>query len=585
MKTYHPARTSFRDFNWQVFHTLFLLTLLFVSSFSTSIFAQRTITQSHSNQKARAFNSKVAKILPINNNTEEFNPNTEQRQVVEAMVELPFHKSAQKVNVELVDGMAIMEGDIVLGPAIMFNPDVQHSVVIKGNNYRWPNGRVPYIISSNHPQTQTILDAIAHVNEKTNVCVIPRTNESDYVKFVYKSGCWSMVGRQGGEQEISIGSGCGFGAAVHEILHAIGAWHEQSRGDRDNHVTIHWENIKSGKEHNFNKHSLDGIDIGSYDFGSIMHYGSTAFSKNGKPTITSKVRGQTLGQRNGLSPRDIAGIKAIYPNSVGCGSDISWVSHHGMSSAEYQKKFNQYVGQSKMTLTHVSGYNVNGKDYYAAIWEKQNNPPAWVARHAMTSDQYQAEFNKWTAKGYRPTTVSGYSVGNSARYAAIFRKVSGGAWVARHGMTSAQYQTEFDKWTKQGYRPVVLSGYGVAGKDYYAAVFEKKSGGAWVARHGLNSAQYQAEFNKWTKDGYRLVNVSGYYANGSDRYAAIFEKTTGGAWVARHNLTSSQYQAEFNTNSQAGYELIDVSGYSNGSSARYAAMWQKPSRGFTLKVK
>ncbi len=583
MKTYHHV--IFRNFNWQnSFSIYFLFALLLISSFNISVFAQRTI-RPQSNQKARVFNNRVAKVLPINNNTEEFNPTTQKREVVEAMVELPFHKTAQKVNVELVDGMAIMEGDIVLGPAILFNPDVQASVVIKGNNFRWPNGRVPYVISGNHPKTQTILDAIAHVNEKTNVCVIPRTNEQDYIKFVYKSGCWSMVGRQGGEQEISIGSGCGFGAAVHEICHAIGAWHEQSRGDRDNHVTIHWENIKEDKKHNFNKHSADGIDIGSYDFGSIMHYGATAFSKNGKPTISSKVAGKTLGQRTALSAKDIAGIKAIYPNSVGCGTDISWVSHHGMTSAEYQKKFNQYVGQSKMTLTHVSGYNVNGKDYYAAIWEKQNNPPAWVARHAMTSAQYQAEFNKWTKAGYRPTTVSGYSVGNSARYAAIFRKVSGGAWVARHGLTSAQYQTEFNKWTKAGYSPVVLSGYGVAGKDYYAVVFEKKSGGAWVARHGLTSAQYQAEFNKWTKAGYRTVNVSGYYANGSDRYAVLFEKKSGGAWVARHGLTSSQYQAEFNKNSRSGYELIDVSGYSKGSSSRYAAIWQKPSNRFALKRK
>ena len=549
----------------------------------TNLQAQRTATK-RTTKRATPFNSRVAKILPAqsHNNTEEFNPTTQERRLVEATVELPFHKSPQKVNVELVDGMAIMEGDIVLGPAILFNPDVQHSVVIKGSNYRWPNGRVPYIISGNHPKKQIILNAIAHVNEKTNVCVVPRTNEKDYVKFVYKSGCWSMVGRQGGEQEISIGSGCGFGAAVHEICHAIGAWHEQSRGDRDKHVTIHWENIKADKKHNFNKHSSDGIDIGSYDFGSIMHYGATAFSKNGKPTISSKIPGKKLGQRKELSPKDIAGIKAIYPKSVGCNSQISCVAHHGMSSSEYQKKFNQYVGQSKLTLTHVSGYNVGGKDRYAAIWKKQSNPKPWVARHGLTSAQYQAEFNKWTKAGYRPIKVSGYSVGNSARYAAIFQKSSGGAWVARHGLTSAQYQAEFNKWTKAGYRPTVLSGYGVGGSDRYAVVFEKKSGNAWVARHGLTSAQYQAEFNKWTKAGYRPVNVSGYYANGKDRYAVLFEKKSGGAWVARHGLTSTQYQAEFNKYTGQGYQLIDVSGYSNGSSARYAAIWQKPLRIFKL---
>jgi Bacterial tandem repeat domain 1 len=55
----------------------------------------------------------------------------------------------------------------------------------------------------------------------------------------------------------------------------------------------------------------------------------------------------------------------------------------------------------------VSGYGVNGKDYYAAIWDKSSSP-AWVARHGMTSAQYQAEFDKYVGQGYRLVQVSGY---------------------------------------------------------------------------------------------------------------------------------------------------------------------------------
>ena len=56
-----------------------------------------------------------------------------------------------------------------------------------------------------------------------------------------------MVGRSGGAQRLTLGNGCvQIGVIVHEFLHAIGFWHEQSRPDRDNHIWIYWQNILGG---------------------------------------------------------------------------------------------------------------------------------------------------------------------------------------------------------------------------------------------------------------------------------------------------------------------------------------------------
>ena len=249
-----------------------------------------------------------------------------------------------------------------------------------------------------------------------------------------------------------------------------------------------------------------------------------------------------------------------------------WVARHGMTAAQYQSEFNTWVSQG-FRLADVSGYNVAGVPRFAAIWVKKAGP-AWVARHGMTSAQYQTEFNTWVGKGYRLVVVDGYEQSGQARYAALWELKSGPAWVARHGMTSAQYQNEFDTWVGRGYRLKWVQGYGIGSTDYYAAIWERTTGPAWVAHHGMTSATYQGTFNAYVAQGYRLTHVSGYNAAGTDYYAAIWEKSPGPAWVARHRLTSEQYQQTFNTLTSQGYRLKLVDGYAIGTTARYAAIFE-----------
>ena len=228
-----------------------------------------------------------------------------------------------------VDGQAIFEGDIVLGAV----QDLQQqktqgleprSIGITGAQFRWPNAQVPYEIDPGLPNQQRVTDAIAHWEAHTRIRFVQRTaaNQAqfpDFVRFVSGSGCSSTVGRRGGQQNVTLGSGCSAGNAIHEIGHTIGLWHEQSREDRDSFVTIVWANIDPTLQFNFSQHITDGDDLGAYDYGSIMHYPHDAFSINGKDTIIPKQSlpsGVVMGQRTALSTGDLAGVAALYPGAT-----------------------------------------------------------------------------------------------------------------------------------------------------------------------------------------------------------------------------------------------------------------------------
>ncbi|XP_072934624.1 hatching enzyme 1.2-like [Epargyreus clarus] len=204
------------------------------------------------------------------------------------------------------------EGDILM-PQLTRNG-------IRDQTSRWPNGIIPYLIDGRFSQEQRelIMRAIADYHRLTCLRFVPYNGQTDYI--VIKSsntGCWSSVGKIGGRQEVNLQSpGCVSkkGTILHEILHAVGFMHEQSRHERDDFVTILYQNIKPGSENNFKKadpkHTHD-YGVG-YDYNSVMHYSEYAFSKNSQKTINPKISGVKLGQREGLSRGDVKKVNNMY---------------------------------------------------------------------------------------------------------------------------------------------------------------------------------------------------------------------------------------------------------------------------------
>ncbi|XP_026250598.2 tolloid-like protein 2 [Urocitellus parryii] len=197
----------------------------------------------------------------------------------------------------------------------------------------WPGGVIPYVIGGNFTGSQRAIfkQAMRHWEKHTCVTFIERTDEESFIVFSYRNcGCCSYVGRRGGgPQAISIGKNCDkFGIVAHELGHVVGFWHEHTRPDRDQHVTIIRENIQPGQEYNFLK--MEAGEVSSlgetYDFDSIMHYARNTFSRGVfLDTILPRrddngVR-PTIGQRVRLSQGDIAQARKLY-KCPACGETL-----------------------------------------------------------------------------------------------------------------------------------------------------------------------------------------------------------------------------------------------------------------------
>ncbi|KAJ2998110.1 hypothetical protein HDV02_004787 [Globomyces sp. JEL0801] len=120
---------------------------------------------------------------------------------------------------------------------------------------------------------------------------VPVNSTENHVEMSDGSGCFANVGMIGGKQILGLSVSCDMRSARHELAHALGFIHEQSRPDRDEYVNINFDKIQVN---------------------SMMHYSGTAFSIDGSPTITRK-DGSKIERKTEITLFDSAGMYLAYP--------------------------------------------------------------------------------------------------------------------------------------------------------------------------------------------------------------------------------------------------------------------------------
>ncbi|KAL6422992.1 hypothetical protein ACFW04_010466 [Cataglyphis niger] len=200
--------------------------------------------------------------------------------------------------------------------------------VTKDKTLLWPNGVINYYVHSsivNEPMKFAMLESALHIiMSKTCIKFIRIQHKelpaNNWVNITgHLKGCFSDLGRNAyGPTTLNLDVNTCFrtiGHPIHEMLHALGLYHEHMRPDRDEYITIIWGNIKKGNAFNFyslNKNIITDYGL-PYDYDSIMHYSMTAFSINkAVPTIIPMASTVEIGQRDHMSYYDIQKLLITY---------------------------------------------------------------------------------------------------------------------------------------------------------------------------------------------------------------------------------------------------------------------------------
>ncbi|XP_067104655.1 low choriolytic enzyme-like [Osmerus mordax] len=245
---------------------------------------------------------------------------TEVETSVELSEGLPVSVLLERANRNRVldlGGPILVEGDIAVDSEAERNADPCTSRGCMWGKFSDGNVYVPYYISNQYSSRErSIIErGLGSFSSVSCIRFRPyRNSDRDYLSIEPRSGCSSYVGRRGGGQTVSLDrQGCLYhGTVQHELLHALGFNHEQTRSDRDKHIRIYWENIIDSYKFAYDK--IATLNQGTpYDYNSVMQYHRYAFSKNNKPTMVPIPNGNlAFGEATEMSRNDIIRLTTLY---------------------------------------------------------------------------------------------------------------------------------------------------------------------------------------------------------------------------------------------------------------------------------
>jgi CubicO group peptidase (beta-lactamase class C family) len=226
----------------------------------------------------------------------------------------------------------------------------------------------------------------------------------------------------------------------------------------------------------------------------------------------------------------------------------------------------------------LSLYGKTSSPVYAAVMIKR---PVVVAQHdwpLMTATQFQQTFDEQAKLGYGPVMIAATGSASDPRFAAVFQPLNP-IPLTRHGLGSGNpgdtgtIQGMDAQARTQGLLLHWAASYGDPGNPRYAAIWMPNTDTTLWNNDGVADLPeaYQARFNAETSAWCRPSFVT---LNSDNKYLSVFIDREIGPWVARHGMSPSDYQSEFDTwTSKSFFPICVQAAGADAGSARFAALF------------
>lgn len=215
-----------------------------------------------------------------------------------------------------------------------------------------------------------------------------------------------------------------------------------------------------------------------------------------------------------------------------------------------------------------------GFPHHATLWIEAADSP-WMVIEDLDARGYRQASAKYESRGYRLRRINGFETPKGSRYAAIWQHATGPQYQAQRDLTLAEFERESAQLAQQGHRLTYIDARGTQSGAAYCAIWEKDGGPQQDVSAMLTAGEYERKFANLTAQGFRPVGISSYALHGEPRFAAIFEKSSGRAWDARHQMTEAAFKTKNSAMLARGYWLTDVSGYAAGKQPVFSGIWEK----------